>query len=213
MTRANEIAYAYIKSKIQDGTFRPAQRLVEAQLVEDIGVSRNTVKKALMLLSREGLITIEDNKGATIRSLDLGEVSEYYEIRIALEKIIVQHAANNITESDLDEMAALLEKMQSLSALKDFDTYSECNRQFHNIIYKAAQKPIITDIIQNIKTQLKRFQIKTMLVPGRADRSLEEHRAILDALRNHDAVVAEKMIVSHVSHVIETIVEYKNLFF
>ena len=137
MVRANEIAYAYIKSKIQDGTFRPAQRLVEAQLVEDIGVSRNTVKKALMLLSREGLVTIEDNKGATIRSLDLGEVAEYYEIRIALEKIVVQHASKNITESDLDEMASLLEKMKSLSAEKDFDTYSECNRQFHNIIYNT----------------------------------------------------------------------------
>lgn len=213
MVRANEIAYAYIKAKIQDGTFRPAQRLVEAQLVEDIGVSRNTVKKALMMLSREGLVTIEDNKGATIRSLDLGEVSEYYEIRIALEKIVVQHAAKNITESDLDEMASLLEKMKSLSAEKDFDTYSECNRQFHNIIYTASQKPIITDIIQNIKTQLKRFQIKTMLVPGRADCSLEEHAAILNALRNHDVAMAEKMVVTHVSHVIDTIVQYKNLFF
>lgn len=213
MVRANEIAYAYIKARILDGTFRPAQRLVEAQLVEDIGVSRNTVKKALMLLSREGLVTIEDNKGATIRSLDLGEVAEYYEIRIALEKIIVQHAAKNITKSDLDEMSSLLDKMKSLSTVKDFDAYSECNRQFHNIIYAAARKPIITDIIQNIKTQLKRFQIKTMLVPGRADHSLEEHEAILNALRNHDAVVAEKVIVTHVSHVVETITEYKNLFF
>ncbi|WMJ83689.1 GntR family transcriptional regulator [Oscillospiraceae bacterium LTW-04] len=213
MVRANEIAYAYIKARILDGTFRPAQRLVEAQLVEDIGVSRNTIKKALMLLSREGLVTIEDNKGATIRSLDLEEVAQYYEIRIALEKIVVQHAAKNITESDLDEMASLLDKMKSLSAVKDFDTYSECNRQFHNIIYVAARKPIIADIIQNIKTQLKRFQIKTMLVPGRADRSLEEHEAILNALRNHDAVVAEKVIVTHVSHVVETITEYKNLFF
>ncbi len=213
MVRANEIAYAYIKSRIQDGTFRPAQRLVEAQLVEDIGVSRNTIKKALMLLSREGLITIEDNKGATIRSLDLGEVIEYYEIRIALEKIVIQHAAKNITPSDLDEMAALLDRMKALSAQKDFDTYSECNRQFHNVIYRASQKPIIADIIQNIKTQLKRFQIKTMLVPGRADHSMEEHEAILNALRNHDAVAAEKMIITHVSHVVDTIVQYKNLFF
>ncbi|MPN60469.1 hypothetical protein SDC9_208197 [bioreactor metagenome] len=52
-----------------------------------------------------------------------------------------------------------------------------------------------------------------MLVPGRADHSLEEHEAILNALRNHDVVVAEKVIVTHVSHVVETITEYKNLFF
>ena len=74
MIRANQIAYDYIRSRIIDGTFRPAERLVEAQLAQDIGVSRNTVKKVLLQIEQERLITIEDNKGARVLSLSIEEI-------------------------------------------------------------------------------------------------------------------------------------------
>jgi DNA-binding GntR family transcriptional regulator len=213
MIRANQIAYDYIKDRILDGRFRPAQRLVEAQLAEDIGVSRNTVRKALLMIEQERLIIIEDNKGATVLSLDLDQILEYYEIRKYLELIVVGSAASEITDAQLQEMRSILDQMRELSKENSFDSYSKCNRQFHDIIYTASHKPIAVGMIKEIKNQLIHFQIRTIMVPGRADSSLTEHESLLDALQKHDRDAAQKAIALHIDNVSKTIVKFKELYY
>lgn len=211
--RANEIAYDYIKAKILDGTYRPAERLLEAKLSEDIGVSRNTVKKALLKLEQEQLIELTTNKGASIRSLDIDEVIQYMEIREELEAKIARRAAVNISEEDTLELEKIFNTMKDLSRVHDYEEYSRNNRKFHNIIYAASGKPILTQYCMNIKTQLSRYQFKTMLVPQRSDNSLLEHNAILQSMKEHDADAAEKAIRVHMSNLLTTIIKYKNLVF
>lgn len=213
MIRANQIAYDYIRSRIIDGTFRPAERLVEAQLAQDIGVSRNTVKKVLLQIEQERLITIEDNKGARVLSLSIEEIQEYYEIRRALEVLVVRSAVHRITEQELEDMRRILEEMVELKKNQDYDAYSKCNRRFHDIIYDASGKTIAVEMIKSIKTQLIRFQFRTMLAPGRSDNSVLEHQALLDALSKRDEEAASLAIARHIDNVVHTIVKYKALFY
>lgn len=211
--RANEIAYDYIKARILDGTYRPTQRLLEAQLAEEISVSRNTVKKALLKLEQEQLVVLQDNKGAAIRSLDIGEVVQYMQIREELEVIIIREAVINIDDASIAQLEATFLAMEGLSERQEFDTYSKDNTRFHSIIYKVSNKPIITSYCLNIKTQLSRFQFKTMLVPERSQQSLSEHRAILEAMKNRNPDDAETAIRAHMSNLLKTIIKYKKLFF
>lgn len=211
--RANEIAYEYIKTRILDGTYRPAERLLEAQLSQEIGVSRNTIKKVLLTLEQEQLIEITKNKGAAIRSLDIDEVIQYMEIREELEVKIARKAAMEISEKAIQEMEKIFNTMKTLSALHDYDTYSLNNKKFHAIIYEASSKPILTSYCLNIKTQLSRYQFKTMLVPQRSEDSLVEHKAILESMKSHDSDAAEKAIRAHMSNLLATIIKYKNLVF
>lgn len=211
--RAHEIAYDFIKTRILDGTYRPAERLLEAKLSEEIGVSRNTVKKALLTLEQEQLIELTKNKGASIRSLDIDEVIQYMEIREELEVKIARIAATAISEKAIREMEKIFDTMKDLSAIHDYDTYSLNNKKFHAIIYEAASKPILTMYCMNIKTQLSRYQFKTMLVPQRSDNSLLEHEAILQSMQSHDADAAERAIRAHMSNLLATIIKYKNLVF
>ncbi|MDD3523629.1 MAG: GntR family transcriptional regulator [Candidatus Cloacimonetes bacterium] len=213
MIRANQIAYEYIRSRIIDGTFRPAQRLVEAQLAQDIGVSRNTVKKVLLQIEQERLITIEDNKGARVLSLSIEEIQEYYEIRRSLEVLVVRAAVRRITDEELMRMRQILVEMVELKKNQDYDNYSKGNRRFHDIIYDASGKTVAVEMIKGIKMQLIRFQFRTMLAPGRSDNSVLEHQALLDALANRDEEAATLAITRHIDNVVDTIVKYKALFY
>ena len=80
MKRPAEIAYDFIKERILEGVYYPSQKLIENDLSLEIGVSRNTVKKALLKLEQENLIVMENNKGATIKAFTLDEINNYFKI-------------------------------------------------------------------------------------------------------------------------------------
>ena len=213
MLRANEQAYEYIKDRIISGEYKPAQRLVEYKLAEEIGVSRNTIKKALLRLEQERLLTVEDNKGSVIASLAPEEVMEYLEIRESLEVLIIQHAVENITDEDIAQLTQILQEMKALASAGDLQAYSAKNQKFHNVIYDAAHHEITKNMILDIKNQMLKFQIRTMNVPGRADQSLKEHEDIVNALRVRDGKRAEEAVRAHLHGVLETALKYKALLF
>ncbi len=212
MERPNERAYEYIKSRILSGEFHPAERLVEATLASKIGVSRNTVRKALQKLESEKLIVIENNKGASVVALDMSEIQQYYEIRLMLEVMVVKDAAERISDEAISKLEMMYASMQNLSAEKKYDAYSAMNREFHNIIYSSSEKNVAVDMILEIKNQLRRFQIRTMMVPGRSDNSLAEHKKLLDALKAHDPETAAVAISEHIGNVYGTIEKFRLLF-
>jgi DNA-binding GntR family transcriptional regulator len=185
----------------------PSQKLVESELSELIGVSRNTIKKALLKLEQENLVSLEENKGATIKSFTLDEIINYLEIREVLEGLIAKSAALNISDAKLLQLEETVEKMKEHLEMNRFDEYSKCNHLFHNIIYESSTNIQAVDMVNKIKTQLQRLRIKTILVPGRTKESFKEHQKILNALNARDEKWAEDAVKYHVSNVRKTIVE------
>lgn len=212
MKRPAEIAYDFIKERILEGVYYPSQKLIENDLSLEIGVSRNTVKKALLKLEQENLIVMENNKGATIKAFTLDEINNYLKIREALEGLITADAAANITDADVVELEKIVEQMRNDLAQQNFDAYSQGNLKFHEIIYKASNNQQAVDLVKIIKQQLKRLQFKTILVPGRNENSFKEHSDILSALRNREVELSEYLMKKHVRNVRETILQnYKVL--
>ena len=207
MSRPTEVAYQFIKKRIMEGEYKPSQKLIESELSEVIGVSRNTVKKALLMLEQENLVCIEANKGATIKSFSLEEIINYLEIRETLEGLIARTAATNMTEERLAMLEDIVEQMKSHLENHRFDEYSNCNQAFHAIIYEASTNQQAVEMVNKIKTQLKRLQIKTILVPGRTQESLKEHQKILSAMQSHDEKWAEDALKHHVAQVRKAIAD------
>jgi len=205
MTRPMEFAYQFIKDKILDGSFRPSQKLNESDLSKLIGVSRNTVKKALLKLERENLVEIEENKGATVKSHTLDEILNYLEIREVLEGLLARRAAASIGDGQLRELQDVYRKMEDHLKNNRLDEYSVLNRTFHQIIYDASENRQAVELVNVIKTQLLRYHLRTVLVPGRNHESLEEHRQILEALLARDPARAEESIRRHVGNIRKTI--------
>lgn len=205
MSKQTDMAYQYIREKILSGVFKPSQKLTEVQLTEMTGVSRNTIKKALLKLEQENLVVTEDNKGATIKSFTLEEIKNYLEIRGALEGLVARSVARNISNSDLNKMKAMLEQMENLLTGNEFDKYSEKNKEFHAVIFDSAPNKQAVEIITMIRTQLSRYQLRTILVPGRSEVSLKEHYAIYEAFLERDEKKAEEAVKKHISSVSEVI--------
>ncbi|WP_338448196.1 GntR family transcriptional regulator [Niallia oryzisoli] len=206
MSQQTETAYHFIKERILDGTYKPSQKLIEAQLSQDVGVSRNTIKKALLMLSRENLVELEKNKGATIKSYTMEEVVNYMQIRAVLEGLVAKNATKKITDSDLQVLEQIVQQMKTYTEENDFDRYTLLNNEFHEIIYKASENKQAVEMINTIKNQLKRINFRSLLLPGRNQESLQEHIRIYEALKNRNEKEAAEAVEHHVDHVRQVIV-------
>lgn len=182
--------YQQIKQKILDGEYAPAQRLVETNLAQELGVGRHKVRAALDWLQAEGLVEIEPNRGATVKSLELPEVIDILMAREVLEAGVAYLAAERITETQLQQLADFLETMRNALSQGEYDRYSATNNRLHQVIYEAAGNETMPQLITLLRQRLTRLQIRTILIPGRAEKSLAEHEAIFQALQSHDAAAA-----------------------
>lgn len=207
MSLQTETAYKYIKDRILNGTYKPSQKLVEAQLSEDVGVSRNTIKKALLMLQRENLVEMESNKGATIKSYSMDEIINYLEIREVLEGLVARNAANKISDADLHTLGLYMEQMKRHIEEHEFEQYSQLNQKFHEIIYTASKNKPAVEMIHIIKNQLSRIQFRTILVPGRNQESLREHIRIYEAMKSRDEKEASAAIEAHIRSIQQVIVQ------
>lgn len=205
--------YEALKKRIDEGFYSPAENLRESALAEEYGVSRNTIKKALLMLENDAYVSVEQNKGARVRSYSKSEVLEFLELRQALEGFVIRLTAAAITKETLTQLQGKLDKMSERRAAGDLLGYSAINREFHAVIYAACPNRMAVDVLVKLKNQMKKYNSKSILIPGRSDRSFEEHTAILAALRDRDAEKAQALMERHVRNVRDIYDEYYGILF
>lgn len=215
MVKANQttIVYENLKKRIEQGFYSPAESLPEVELTKEYNVSRNTIKKALLMLEKDAFVTIEQNKGAKVRSYSKTEVLEYLELREELEGFIARLAVPCFDSKAIRKLEDLLGEMAEHRRQSDLMAYSACNQRFHNIIYDVCPNRTSVDVTIRLKQQMKKYNSKTILIPGRGDSSYQEHQAIVDAIKKKDPAMAELCIRGHISNVRKTFEEYYSLLF
>ena len=197
--------YHELREAIVTGRFHPNERLVEAAVAESIGAGRTAVRSALVRLDQEGLVVLEPNRGARVRLIDGREALEIEEVRAALEGMLARRAAARVSHEDVAALDAMTAEMRRRVEEGDALGYSELNARFHERIWAAAGHRTATRIVRGLKSQSIRFQFQTALRPGRAERSLHEHEAIVDALRRGDGETAESAMRTHLAEVLDTL--------
>lgn len=188
-----------------NGVYMPHQRLIEAEVTQALGVSRTTLRAALIRLHEEGLVEIEVNRGARVRAFSLAEAVEILLVREVLEGLAAVIAIDRITPDDLQELRENVEQMKVALAADDVMRYAALNGRFHKIILEAAGHEIVSRFLGSLQYPLIRYQFGSILVPGRRDASLAEHQAILAALEAKDAVELERVARLHVANVREAV--------
>jgi DNA-binding GntR family transcriptional regulator len=194
---ATDLTYQQIKQKILAGEYAPAQRLIETSLAEDLGRGRHNVRAALDRLHTEGLVQIEPNRGATVKSLDLAEVLDILIAREALEAEVAYLAAERIEANQIQRLAACLDVMQEALREGGYDRYSATNKIFHQIIYEASGNQTMLQLVTSLRQRLARLHIRIILIPGRTEQTIAEHEAIFQALQAHDASAAKRAARAH----------------
>jgi DNA-binding GntR family transcriptional regulator len=200
-----EYAYTRLKDAIMNGVYMPHQRLIEAEVTQALGVSRTTLRAALIRLNEDGLVEIEVNRGARVRAFSLDEAVQILLVREVLEGLAAVIAIEKATPQDIANLRAIVLEMEDALSTDDVMRYAALNARFHQIILDAADHEIVTRFLGSLRYGLIRYQFGSILVPGRRDQSLAEHQAILAALEAKDAVEIERVARLHVSNVREAV--------
>jgi DNA-binding GntR family transcriptional regulator len=198
-------AYQALKQGIIAGTYQPNQRLTEMELSQVLGVSRPTARQALVRLEQEGLVVIQPNRGASVRSLTVPEALRTLRIREVLDGLAASLAAESATEEELAEMQDIVTEMEKLAEASDLLGYSRLNGRLHTAILRAARDETLYRMLASLNHALVRYQYRTILVPGRQEQSLQEHKALVRAINARDSAAAEQAMRTHVSHVRQTL--------
>lgn len=192
------------------------ERLIEAIVVGDVptgspisendvairfGVSRGPAREAIFRLEGKGLVTRAAHVGAQVVDLTLDDLRSLFEIREALEGVACRLAAERIREEDLRRLEATIAHDADRPEIASGQSYYQPggDRDFHfGVAAASGNARLIRALSSDIYDVMRVYRYRSALRPGRALAALEEHRAILAALRARDPAGAEEAMRAHI---------------
>jgi DNA-binding GntR family transcriptional regulator len=190
---------------ILSGDVAPGQRLVEEELAGMLGVTRASLRAALIDLAAEGLVERVPNRGARVRVVSTEEAVAITECRMALEALCAAKAAQNVTDEEAAQLRELGRNLTRAVAEGNPLKYSELNRELHRRVGVISRQAVAVGLLERLHAQIVRHQFQLALRPGRPETSLGEHLAILNAIADRRPQDAELAARRHLGSVIEAL--------
>ena len=213
--RLSEIAVDQITSLIESGHLQIGDKLPsERELMDQLGVSRASVREALRVLESQGLIIVQPGKGAfiagTVSQADVleslvnwlkssgNELLDVIAVRAVLESYAVQLAVDNCPKETIKKLRNAIDKMRtSIEHGASIDA-TRADREFHKLLYEASGNSFLKMLGDSIVASLHGARHSVLRIPGRARQSLEEHEAIIDAISEKDPQKALGAVDKHI---------------
>lgn len=193
-----------IREDILSGKYKDGEELREISIGEELGVSRTPVREALRQLELEGLVEIIPNKGAYVTGITQKDVMDIYKIRSMLEGLCARWATEHITDEQIEELEEIvllsefhLKKPSQGKAVH----VSDLDGKFHKILYEASNSRILEHMLTDFHKYVQMARRMSIGTKDRAEKSIAEHRAILEAIKNKDKDLAEKLANDHIMKV------------
>jgi GntR family transcriptional regulator, trigonelline degradation regulator len=195
-----------LRDAIVHQRLEPGQRLVERELTEQTGVSRTTIREVLRELAAEGLVMTIPNKGTVVTSVSLARAAELYEVRAVLESMAVRQFAANATDEDRAALCRGLEGIEAKVAGHSSEALA-AKKAFYDALFAGARNQTIAEIVEGLQTRVSFLRATSMAQPGRPTQTVEEVRAIVDALDAGDADRAAEASAYHVRQAARTVLD------
>lgn len=188
-----------IERRIIAGELEPGAKLNEAELAAAMGISRGPVREAFRALEQAGLVHTEKNRGVFVRQVSLEEANEIYEVRAALEAQIGRLAATRISAQQLERLRGIVKRMHTVGRSRDPDAYFPLNLEFHETLAEACGNRALATNYRRVVNELNLYRRQAIMrnveiIPV----STKEHEAIVAAVAQGDAALAERLLYAHV---------------
>lgn len=183
------------------GRFLPGERLTETKIATDAGVSRTPVREALRWLERDGVVTIEKHKGASVNRLTAQRVSDIYEFRARLEGFAANLAAERSTAADHELIIAACRAFADAIAsdMKDrVKLITETNRRIHQEIASASKNAFLSSALSATTDNPLMVRTYHALNTLELQRSVTFHELIAEAIVAGQGARAERLMIEHV---------------
>lgn len=196
-----------LREDILSGKYAENEELKEMAIGEEMGVSRTPVREAFRQLELEGLIQIIPNKGAYVIGITEKDVKDIYMIRSLLEGLCARWATEHITKEKMEEMEENVYLAEFHAKKGHMEQLAELDNRFHDILYESCNSKILEHQLKDFHQYVLRVRKKTLSNVSRGNKSNEEHRLIMEAIRDKNADLAEQLAHQHMINAYENMVK------
>lgn len=196
-----------IRQAIINLEFKPGDRLIERELCEMTGVSRTSLREGLRELEAEGLIKNVPYKGLIVATVSQEEAANIYDVRSQLEGLLGRETAKLRTKQDLTALNSNFKSIEKAVAKGDFNALIGLKAEFYGILIRVTNNPILSDILVNLHGRVAQFRATVMTREDRVAPSMDEIRAILNAIKAQDQEAAELACIAHVRNAGDLVLE------
>ena len=193
-----DVAYEQLRRWILTGRLKPGEKLDQTWLASHMKVSRTPLRQALLRLTSERLIAAEPHRTAVVAPLSLVEIEDLYQSRRALESMLAEAGASKLTPSTLKQMRDILALQERAVKESDPDRFTELDREFHFVLYRAAGYTRAYDIIQELRDSSERYVRFYAVYKDGAAESLVEHTKIVQRCAAGDVAGVRDEVEHHV---------------
>jgi DNA-binding GntR family transcriptional regulator len=187
-----------LRRRILEGEYPAGMPLRQAILAEELGISRIPFREALILLEAEGLVQMEAHKGAVVAGFSPEEIVELFEFRALLEPALLEKSAPRLTETDYDELDAILREYSEELRTRNPGRWGALNTALHSVLYRRAGSPRMLATVDQLLQSTDRFARMQLYYTDGRERAEREHLEIVTECRAGNVKKAARLLRSHI---------------
>jgi DNA-binding GntR family transcriptional regulator len=195
---------------IIEGVFQPGDKLVEADLQAQFGISRSPIRETFRVLEKKGLVEIIPRRGTFVKSISRRDIEEHFPVRSVLEGLAAREAYKRISAEQIAKMEQCLDLMKKAAAGKNAMKYFKQHFQFHEIFIQASGNKMLIDMLQNLRMHMLWYRFSYRYYQEDFSVSYRVHEKMValykDPKTNPDTL--ERIVREHIEVAVEKFVSY-----
>lgn len=201
----HEELVARLQDMIVEGSLAPGEKVPERELCERFGVSRTPMREALKVLAAEGLLVLEPNRGARVRTVTLAELEEAFPLMGAFEALAGELACRHVTEAQLARVREAHARMLDCHAARDLQGYFRHNQRIHELIMVASGNALLGTMYRSLAVRVRRARYLANMDEARWQAAVDEHERMLEALEARDGAGLAAILKAHLANKFATV--------
>ena len=194
-----------LRQLIIEGTLAPGTEFNQAQIAEQLGVSRGPIREALGQLEQEGLLQSVPYKGVIVTPLTRKYVEELYSVRTALELLALDRSITRMTDAEIDHLDAIVEQMRAAARNGDLSQLVEIDLHFHEYLIAKADHELALKLWLNLEVGMKRCLRTRHKIYTFLDEVVGSHPTLITALKARDKVLARQILSDHIAESLQNL--------
>ncbi|UOQ84876.1 GntR family transcriptional regulator [Gracilibacillus salinarum] len=197
----SEVISEEIRKRIWNGEIEFGERLYEASLAEEFGVSRSSLREALQTLEFEGLLENKARRGTFVIKHSDEDVREIMEVRAILETQAFINASEVMTAEDFEQLSNIIDEMKKLDKTDDWNAMFDLDLKFHLFVVHLCNNSRIVKMYDLIQVQIRTFlsELDTYYKQNK-ELFYKEHEDLFQALQVQDKSLIELSVRRHIYH-------------
>jgi len=196
----SQTIYNHIKESIINNVLKANQKINEKEIAQLFGVSTTPVREAVLRLGAEGFVTLDSHREAVVKEISYKEIKDIFQVLGILDSLGSSLAVDNLSPEDLKEIEDLTKKMEQHCLQNSIEEFMAVNIDVHKRIWECIPNKFLQSTLLYVNDQMLRYNYARSYAfrkPGVLEKSMEEHKEILEALKSRDKKQVKNLLLKH----------------